>query len=132
VLSRSASTGSIGRQIRTLLQLVEELRALPIGKEKGFYQHTLKERGYTIANTQDTQNQTEFTLEKGAQTLLFIVQFDATTGTSVNVEASGACLAGEPVEQKGRIYAKTDWEHFLETLGLAGEHGFRRCIACRL
>ena len=77
----------------TLHRLVEELRSLPIGKEKDFYQQALKERGYTIANTQDTQNQTEYTLEKGKQTLRFIVQFDENTGTSVKVHASGARLA---------------------------------------
>jgi hypothetical protein len=78
----------------TLRQLVEELRSLPIGKDKDFYHQTLKERGYSIANTQDNQHQTEFTLEKAEQTLRLTVQFDANTGTSTKVDASGARLAG--------------------------------------
>lgn len=77
----------------TLHQLVEELRALPIGKERGFYQQALEERGYTIANTQDTQDQREFTVEKAKQTLRLTVQFDKTTETSIKVHASGVHLA---------------------------------------
>ena len=78
----------------TLHQLVEELRKLPIGKEKDFYQQALQERGYTIANMQENQHQTEFTVEKARQTLRLTVQFDEITGTSIKVDASGARLAG--------------------------------------
>lgn len=99
VFAQSKTTATVKKEqpqpnTPTLHQLVEELRALPVGKEKGFYQQVLEERGYTIANTQDNQDQIEFTVEKANQTLRLTVQFDKTTGTSIKVHASGARLAG--------------------------------------
>lgn len=70
-------------------QMVKELEALPVGRDKQFYKQELKKRGYEITkiNTDD-QDELELEAVKGNHSLALNVEFDEDSGRSTEVEAS--------------------------------------------
>jgi hypothetical protein len=70
-------------------QLIRELEAMPVGKDKQFYKDTLPKQGYEISkvNTDDTD---ELNLEtvKGGNSVKMEIDFDEHTGRSTSIDAS--------------------------------------------
>ncbi|MEW6298714.1 MAG: hypothetical protein AB1671_13365 [Thermodesulfobacteriota bacterium] len=70
-------------------QLMQELAALPTGRDRHSYYRMLQSRGYQVVQT-EPETTAELALEvgKNGQALALLVHFDATTGQSRTVEVS--------------------------------------------
>ncbi|MGH7962294.1 MAG: hypothetical protein ACRERD_10810 [Candidatus Binatia bacterium] len=81
-------------------QMVRELEALPVGRDKKFYKEELKNRGYTITkiNTDD-RDKLEIETVKDNRSLALNVDFDEDTGRSTEVEASGLWWESEATQR---------------------------------
>jgi uncharacterized protein YmfQ (DUF2313 family) len=77
------------RDRATTDQLVRELNALPVGRDKEYYKNTLRQRGYEITkvNTDDSE---ELDLEavKDGNSVQLEISFDDNSGRSTEVDAS--------------------------------------------
>jgi hypothetical protein len=75
-------------QARTKMgRMVEELEALPIGKDKQFYRWALERQGYQITDRASKGNRTQFNAEKNGMKVLLNVRFDEDTGESTQLSA---------------------------------------------
>jgi hypothetical protein len=80
-------------------QMVEELKALPIGQDKGFYQNELKTRGYEITRVNtDSQEELELEAVKKGQSIAVNIDFDE-TGKSTTIGASTLWAESESTTQ---------------------------------
>jgi hypothetical protein len=73
--------------------LVQELQTLPVGKQYGFYQQMFEQQGYLVLDNYTDARHWEFTLEKERQTLRLTIAYNAATGRSTGLTASGPRLA---------------------------------------
>jgi uncharacterized protein YmfQ (DUF2313 family) len=81
-------------------QLVRELEAMPVGKDKQFYKDSLSQKGYDIARI-DTDDTDELKLEavKGGNSVKMDVDFDKQTGRSTSIDASSLWAESESTSQ---------------------------------
>lgn len=81
-------------------QLIDELEALPVGRDKEFYKSELQRRGYQITNINtDDQEQLELEAVKQGQSVALNVDFNEETGRSTDVEASSLWMESEATQQ---------------------------------
>jgi hypothetical protein len=76
-------------------RVLQELEALPVSRDRGFYRQALRQRGFQITDTASTDNRTRFEAEKDGQRIALKVQFDENTGKSTNVDVSSLTGAQE-------------------------------------
>lgn len=70
-------------------EVIEEIEALPVGRERQFYLKALEQRGYRIPATYiDTEDQLQLEAVKDGQRAVVTVKFDDATGRSTEVYAS--------------------------------------------
>jgi hypothetical protein len=83
----------IQRNMPVLFDLVQELRALPVGKSYSYYLQVLEQQGYIVLANYNDNRHWEFDLEKIDQNLRLIIAHDVDTGNSTAVAASGPRIA---------------------------------------
>ena len=83
------------RQTTKLYNLVQELRALPVGKTYGYYLQVLEQQGYLVLSNYKDHRHWEFTLEKTQQNLRLTIAYNVLTGTSTMITASGPRVADQ-------------------------------------
>lgn len=76
-----------------LYDLVQELRALPVGKEYSYYLQVLEQRGYFVLDNYNDHQHWEFALEKMQQNLRLTIAYNASTKTSTIITVSGPRVA---------------------------------------
>lgn len=88
------------RDRRSSDEMLDELEAMPVGRDKAFYKSELKRRGYTITKV-NTDDQDELDLEavKGGHSLSFNADFDDDTGKSTSVDADTIWAEAEATER---------------------------------
>jgi hypothetical protein len=81
-------------------QLIRELEALPVGRDKEYYKNTLRQRGYEITkiNTDDA-DELELEAVKDGNSVQMEVEFDEGTGRSTGVDASSLWAESESTRQ---------------------------------
>jgi hypothetical protein len=81
-------------------QLVRELQALPVGRDKQFYKDTLRQRGYEISRVnEDEVDELELEAVKDGNSVQLEVEFDEQTGRSTEVDASTLWVESESTTQ---------------------------------
>jgi hypothetical protein len=70
-------------------QLIRELEALPVGRDREFYKNTLRERGFEITRVnEDDVDELDLEAVKDGNSVQMEVEFDEDTGRSTEVDAS--------------------------------------------
>ncbi len=70
-------------------QLINELKSLPVERDKQFYKEALRQRGYDIARIdKDEKDQLELEAVKNGHSVKMDVAFNSDTGKSTKVDAS--------------------------------------------
>lgn len=84
-------------------EMIQEIEALPVGRERRFYLKTLAQRGYRIPATYiDTENQLQLEAVKDGQRAVVTVKFDDTTGRSTDVYAAPLGQRGSDTSRMSR------------------------------
>jgi len=77
-------------------QLINELKSLPVERDKQFYKETLRKRGYDIARIdKDEKDELELEAVKNGHSVKMDVDFDKDTGKSTKVDASSLWAESE-------------------------------------
>jgi hypothetical protein len=105
--SQAARSGDMDNVLR-------ELEALPVSRDRGFYRQALRERGFDITDTASTDNRTRFEAEKNGQRIVLNVQFDENTGRSTNVDASSFGARNDSSRMSQRQGAQSDQEQMAQ------------------
>lgn len=86
--SQSMASSSQASRRDDMQKMVQELEALPVSRDRGFYRQALRQRGFEIVDSEPTNNQTRFEAEKNNRRIALDVQFDRDTGKSTNVDVT--------------------------------------------
>jgi hypothetical protein len=86
--SQSMASSSQASRRDDMQKMVQELEALPVSRDRGFYRQALRQRGFEIVDSETTNNQTRFEAEKNNRRIALDVQFDRDTGKSTNVDVT--------------------------------------------
>jgi hypothetical protein len=86
--SRSMARSSQASRPDEMRKMMQELEALPVSRDRGFYRQALRQRGFQIVDSETTNNQTRFEAEKNNRRIALDVQFDRDTGKSTNVDVT--------------------------------------------
>lgn len=77
-------------------QLINELKSLPVERDKQFYKEALRQRGYDIARIdKDEKDQLELEAVKNGHSVKMDVAFNSDTGKSTKVDASSLWTESE-------------------------------------
>src|ERR1051325_4596725 len=77
-------------------QLINELKSLPVERDKQFYKEALRQRGYDIARIdKDEKDQLELEAVKNGHSIKMDVAFNSDTGKSTKVDASSLWTESE-------------------------------------
>ena len=77
-------------------QLINELKSLPVERDKQFYKEALRQRGYDIARIdKDEKDQLELEAVKNGHSVKMDVAFNSDTGKSTKVDASSLWAESE-------------------------------------
>lgn len=90
-------------QAGEMRQVLQELEALPVSRDRDFYRQALRQHGFQITNTDVNDDRTRFEAEKNGQRIALQVEFDESTGRSTDVTASslkGATKEAAQVSKK--------------------------------
>lgn len=82
-----------GQNTSLLYDLVQELHALPVGKQYNYYSQILEQRGFLVLNNYNDDQHWDFALEKMQQHVRLTVTYNNTTGKSTSITASGPRIA---------------------------------------
>jgi len=85
---RSVANSSQASRPDDTQKMMQELEALPVSRDRGFYRQALRQRGFEIVDSETTNNQTRFEAEKNNRRIALDVQFDRDTGKSTNVDVT--------------------------------------------
>jgi len=70
-------------------QMVKDLEALPIGRDKQFYKDTLRKRGYEISRVnKDDDDELDLEAVKNGRSVQMDIDFDEDSGRSTEIDAS--------------------------------------------
>ena len=86
--SRSMASSSQASRPDDMQKMMQELEALPVSRDRGFYRQALRQRGFEIVDSETTNNQTRFEAEKNNRRIALDVQFARDTGKSTNVDVT--------------------------------------------
>ena len=86
--SRSMASSSQASRPDDTQKMVQELEALSMSRDRGFYRQALRQRRFEIVDSETTNNQTRFEAEKNNRRIALDVQFDEDTGKSTSVDVT--------------------------------------------
>jgi hypothetical protein len=88
-----SSQTSLHTNATLFYDLVQELQTFPVGKKYSYYRQTFEQQGYLVLDNHNDTRHWEFALEKEQQQLRLTIAYDAATGKSTMLTASGPRLA---------------------------------------
>jgi hypothetical protein len=107
---RSMASSSQASRPDDTQKMVQELEALPVSRDRGFYRQALRQRGFRIIDSETTNNQTRFEAEKNNRRIALDVQFDRDTGKSTNVDVTSLSGTQSGTQQDSLSMSQTQEE----------------------
>jgi hypothetical protein len=84
------------RDRSTTDQMVKELEALPVGRDKEFYKDTLRKHGYDISRIdKDDQDELDLEVVKNGHSVKMDIDFDDDSGRSTEIDAANLWAESE-------------------------------------
>jgi hypothetical protein len=90
-------------------QLVKELEALPVGRDKQFYKDTLKKQGFEISRVgKDDNDELDIEAVKDGRSVQMDIDFDEETGKSTEIDASSLWAESEATTKTREAQERQD------------------------